>query len=588
MASKFDRAWRRRRGLALCAVLILLAALPGTTLAQGSLTYGSTVTGSLTAETPFVIYAFQANAGDQITVTAVGVSPGMAPGISLLGPDQRQIGVSTGDPFGAEDGRTARISHRAATTGRYSLLISNTANTPGDFLLTLSGRPSEASSALALNVPAAINIPPGAPPILYSFTAPQSGLLTLTLSTSTPNFAFLARVYGPDGSLVAGLAGQALAAASLSVGPGTGFYEIAISGLDPETQGAVQLLLTAGVALPAGGQPGGLPGSGLVTPTPAVIVATPAPTICQATSSVNVNVRGGPGTNYPAFGSLFAGTALTVVGRSSTSTWYVVDYNGRQGWVANSVVNVTGPCASLPFVADPPTPTPLPATATPPSPTISFTVNGTTAVTINSGQCVTVAWSTANIQAVYYQNAGVTGTDSRQECPTTTTTYTLRVVLPGGSETNRTVTVNVGAAPPPVATLNYSLPPNYGSTSLTSGFVPDPFTVGMTSGGPVDVSYLGSGCSGFATSAPDYSVNYTSGAFPTLRFYFIGSGDTTMVINTPNGNYVCIDDSFGTLNPTIDFNSPSGGRYDVWIGSYASGTFVSGTLYVTESTGNHP
>ena len=87
---------------------------------------------------------------------------------------------------------------------------------------------------------------------------------------------------------------------------------------------------------------------------------------------------------------------------------------------------------------------------------------------------------------------------------------------------------------------------------------------------------------------PDYSVNYTSGAFPTLRFYFIGSGDTTMVINTPNGNYVCMDDSFGTLNPTIDFNSPSGGRYDVWIGSYASGTFVSGTLYVTESTGNHP
>ena len=56
----------------------------------------------------------------------------------------------------------------------------------------------------------------------------------------------MARIYGPDGSLVAGLAGQALAAASLSVDPGTGFYEIAVSGLDPETQGAVKLLLTAG------------------------------------------------------------------------------------------------------------------------------------------------------------------------------------------------------------------------------------------------------------------------------------------------------------------------------------------------------
>jgi hypothetical protein len=142
--------------------------------------------------------------------------------------------------------------------------------------------------------------------------------------------------------------------------------------------------------------------------------------------------------------------------------------------------------------------------------------------------------------------------------------------------------------PTAIPTLNFSLPPNYGSTSLTSGFVPDPFTIGMTSGGPVDVTYLGGGCSGFVTSAPDFSLNYTSGVFPLLRFYFIGSGDTTLVINTPGGSYVCVDDSFGTLNPTVDFNSPASGRYDIWVGSYAEGVTVSGTLYVTENTGNHP
>ena len=110
----------------------------------------------------------------------------------------------------------------------------------------------------------------------------------------------------------------------------------------------------------------------------------------------------------------------------------------------------------------------------------------------------------------------------------------------------------------------------------------------MTSGGSVDVSYLGGGCTGFATSAPDFSVNYTAGAFPTLRFYFVGSGDSTMIINGANGQFACNDDSFGTLNPTIDFNSPVSGRYDIWIGSFASGSFISGTLSVTESTGNHP
>ncbi len=142
--------------------------------------------------------------------------------------------------------------------------------------------------------------------------------------------------------------------------------------------------------------------------------------------------------------------------------------------------------------------------------------------------------------------------------------------------------------PTAIPTLNFSLPPNYGSTSLTSGFVPDPFTIGMTSGGPVDVTYLGGGCSGFVTSAPDFSLNYTSGAFPLLRFYFIGSGDTTLVINTPGGSYVCVDDSFGTLNPTVDFNSPASGRYDIWVGSYAEGVSISGTLYVTENASNHP
>ncbi len=240
------------------------------------------------------------------------------------------------------------------------------------------------------------------------------------------------------------------------------------------------------------------------------------------------------------------------------------------------MVTLSGPCATLPFVADPTTPdsgadsTPLPGA------TISFTVNGAASAVISSGQCVTVAWNTANVQAVYYQNAGVAGTDSRQECPAVTTTYTLRVVLPGNVETTRTVTVNVGTlAPPAIATLDMSLPPDYGSTSLTAGFMPDPFTVNLTGGGNVPVAYLG-GCAGYTSSAPDYSVYYTSGAFPTLRFYFMGGGsDTTMVINTATASYICADDSYGTFNPTIDINNPVSGRYDIWIGGYNANTSVS-------------
>jgi hypothetical protein len=137
--------------------------------------------------------------------------------------------------------------------------------------------------------------------------------------------------------------------------------------------------------------------------------------------------------------------------------------------------------------------------------------------------------------------------------------------------------------------LDYTAAANYGEANLSAGFLPDPYSVGMTSGGPVDVSYLGSSCSGFATSPPDLRINFGGGGASLLRLYFIGSAvDTTMVVNDPYGNFYCVDDSFGTVNPTIDFNNPAGGTYDIWIASYAANTFVSGTFYITENPGNHP
>ena len=115
---------------------------------------------------------------------------------------------------------------------------------------------------------------------------------------------------------------------------------------------------------------------------------------------------------------------------------------------------------------------------------------------------------------------------------------------------------------------------NYGEANLSAGFNPDPYSVGMTTGGSVTASYLGASCSGFATISPDLRVNFGGGSL--LRIYFIASnGDTTIIINDPFGNVYCVDDSFGTVNPTIDFNSPTGGSYDNWVGSPASGTFAA-------------
>ena len=65
------------------------------------------------------------------------------------------------------------------------------------------------------------------------------------------------------------------------------------------------------------------------------------------------------------------------------------------------------------------------------------------------GECATVRWDVENVQAVYYNNQGVAGHDSRRECPQSTTMYTLRAVTNSG-DINQTVTINVQIPAPQV------------------------------------------------------------------------------------------------------------------------------------------
>ncbi|MDQ7027141.1 MAG: hypothetical protein Q9P44_16470 [Anaerolineae bacterium] len=131
--------------------------------------------------------------------------------------------------------------------------------------------------------------------------------------------------------------------------------------------------------------------------------------------------------------------------------------------------------------------------------------------------------------------------------------------------------------------LDYTLDANYGEIALQSGFTPDPFQVNITSGGSINANSSLVSCNGYVTTEPDYTVSW-SGTSTLLRFFFESNGDTTLIINDSNGNWQCNDDSFGTLNPTIDFDNPSEGIYNIWVGSFVLGNPLSGVLNITESS----
>ena len=98
-------------------------------------------------------------------------------------------------------------------------------------------------------------------------------------------------------------------------------------------------------------------------------------------------------------------------------------------------------------VPSPATPTPVPPP--PPQPGVSFTVDRTN---IKQGECVTFNWNVQNVQAVYFyqqgqswESNGVVGQGSRTECPSTTTTYELRVQYTDGRVEVRQITIYVEA-----------------------------------------------------------------------------------------------------------------------------------------------
>jgi hypothetical protein len=106
---------------------------------------------------------------------------------------------------------------------------------------------------------------------------------------------------------------------------------------------------------------------------------------------------------------------------------------------------------------------------------------------------------------------------------------------------------------------------------------------GVASGPAVDASLLGSGCAGQIPARPDVVLNWTADEnVDTLRFFFLSMGDPTMLIVSPDGEYLCSDDYNPlVLDPIIEIPDPVAGRYAIFMGAFEDAAITPGFLTIT-------
>lgn len=75
----------------------------------------------------------------------------------------------------------------------------------------------------------------------------------------------------------------------------------------------------------------------------------------QVVTESNINVRGGPSTDYPIVGTLQSGDSALITGQNAAGDWWQIQIDGDSGWVLGQLVTAENATA-VPVVDAPPAP----------------------------------------------------------------------------------------------------------------------------------------------------------------------------------------------------------------------------------------
>ena len=298
---------------------------------------------------------------------------------------------------------------------------------------------------------------------------------------------------------------------------GSHVIEVRAYGVDNAVSVSPQLVVTVAQGTPlAGGQLASPLGTSTPapTPTPAAPPTVPptAAAVAEAASSapavianIALNVRSGPGVNYPIIGGLLAGQSAPITGRSGDGQWWQIVFppntNG-QGWVSSQAqFSNASNSGNVPIVAAPPPPTPTPTPTFTPSPTPvpaaptavppppppsspglkikSFTADH---YTILAGGSVKLSWKVQGADSVRLEHDATSDKVDKDQGdktynPAVTTVYTL-VARQGSDTTDDQLTVTV--VPPPTIHVN-------GTASLNQTYLIDLDSASIVSAAATDI-----------------------------------------------------------------------------------------------------
>jgi len=191
---------------------------------------------------------------------------------------------------------------------------------------------------------------------------------------------------------------------------------------------------------------------------------TPTPAIPLMEARRELDVRLGPGANFPETGTLEAGEELEIIGISEDERWYqVLLADGSRGWVLNSAafVRSSGDVASV-AVADAPTLTPSFTPSNTPTPT-----NTPTSTPTATASDTPTATNTPTETPTYT----FTPSDTPTEPPTETPTHTF---TPSDTPTNTPTATDTPTDTPTATATNTPTATDTPTSTPTHTFTPTP------------------------------------------------------------------------------------------------------------------